>query len=95
MIEVWSEPPYARQSIADRACEGRFSRDAGQLGVQPGFQIIEDRLCLGLPEIAALIWWRPSRFLLNGVELRDAFDGLVHCPAVHVQHAREGAMAEP
>ena len=77
MIEVRLEPGHARQGIADCSRQRRFAGDTGQLGVQPDLQIIEDRLCLRLSEFDAAVRWRSTRFLLDGIELRDAPDGLV------------------
>lgn len=56
MIEVWPEPRHAHQGIADCFCKGRFAGDAGQLSVQPCFQIVKDRFSLDLPNLAALSW---------------------------------------
>lgn len=44
LIEVGPQPRHARQSIVDGPSQRRFSRDTEQLGVQPNFQIVEDRL---------------------------------------------------
>ena len=77
MFEVRSEPRHARQCIADCTGKRRFTRDAGELGVQPGFQIVEDRLYLRLPDLGSLTWRRSARLLFDRVEQRDALYGLV------------------
>lgn len=69
MVEIRPEPRHACQGIADCARQWRFSRDTGELGVQPDFQIIEDWLCLFLS--------RSAHFFLDRVELRDVLDGFI------------------
>lgn len=57
VIENGPKPGHAFQCIADSTRQWLFAGDTGQLGVQPYFQIIEDRLCLRLPDLDAMIGW--------------------------------------
>lgn len=50
MGEIGAHPLHPRQSVADRAREGRLAGDAGELLGEPGFKLIERRGCLGLAE---------------------------------------------
>jgi hypothetical protein len=77
MVEIRPHPRHSGQGVADRQGQRRLAGDARQSGVQPDFQIIEDRLCLRLPDLDAPVWRRSSGLLLNGVELRDAPDRLI------------------
>ena len=76
MVEIGPKPLHAGQGIADRRGKGRLARDTGQLNIQPGFQIVEDRLRLRPSVLDPAIGLRSTRFLLDRVELRDARDGL-------------------
>ena len=77
VIEIRPHPSHAGQGVADRHGEGRLAGDAGQLEVQPGLEVVEDRHGLRLPDLDTPVRWRAPRFLLDGIELGDARDGLV------------------
>lgn len=57
MIEVKFEPRHTRQGKTDCACQRRFAEDTKQLGVQPYLEIVEDRLCVCLPDLDTSVWW--------------------------------------
>ncbi len=76
MVEIGSEPFDAGDRIADGLRQRCFARDPGELDAEPVFEVIKDRLGLGLPQSHPLIRRRSTRFFLDGVKLSDAPDGL-------------------
>jgi hypothetical protein len=57
MIQKWPEPLDACDRIADGLRQRRFARDPGELGAEPVFEVIKDRLGLGLPQSHTFIRW--------------------------------------
>lgn len=68
---------HPRQRVADGCRERGLAGDCGALHGQPSFQVIEDRGGMELLQLEALIRWRISGLLLDGVELCDPADGLL------------------
>ncbi len=46
-----------------------------KLPAQPVLQVGKDGFGFSLPGGSTLVWWRTTRFFLNGVELADPQDG--------------------
>ena len=76
VVEVGAQAFHAGQGIADGGGERGFARDRGELHGQPDLQVVEDRGRMCSAKRDPDIWWRPSGFLLDGIELRDPADGL-------------------
>ena len=76
MIQIWPEPFDAGDRIADGLRQRGFAGDTGELGAEPVFEVIKDRLGLGLPQSHTFIRWRSTRLFLDGVKLSDAPDRL-------------------
>ena len=74
MVEIGPQLLHPGQAIADCLGEFRLAGDLAKLSLHPGFQIVEDRSGLSLPEPAPLVRRQSSCLLLNGVETGDALD---------------------
>jgi hypothetical protein len=77
MLEVGPELPHAGQGVADRLGQLGLAGDPEQLRLQPGLQVIKDRLRPRLPEPQPFVGWLAAALLLDGVEPGDALDGLL------------------
>ena len=55
VVEVGPKSSHAAERVADRDGQRRLAGDARQLRMQPGLEIVEDRLRLRLPDLDALI----------------------------------------
>ena len=62
----------ARQRVADGAGERALAREAGELALQPGTQVVENRPALLGPGLAAVFGGPPPDLLLHRVERGDA-----------------------
>ena len=77
MVEIWPQLLHPGQGIADRLGELRLARDLRKLGMQPGFEIVEDRHGVGLPELHPRIGQVAPGLLLDTVEPGDPLDGFL------------------
>jgi len=76
MVEIGSEPLDARDGIADGLRQLGFARYPGELSAESVFEVIKDRLGLGLPqslptETGALVFeakWLPELDTKNRLE---------------------------
>src|SRR5690606_5001480 len=75
VFQIWPCSGQAAEGIADCLGERRFSRESRQLGVKPGHQIVEDRLCLILAPCHPSLGRLTTDLLFDGVKLRNPADG--------------------
>jgi hypothetical protein len=63
MFQIRSKSFHSCQGIADRTGERRFSGYSGKLGMEPGFEIVEDRLGLPIrqPSLASPAIWSTAQ----------------------------------
>ena len=74
VVEEAGETVPARERIADCLGELGLLADQGELGAQPGFQVINDRPAPVLADGAPLVGAAATDFLLDGIETGDAFE---------------------
>ncbi len=74
MVEIRAQPLHPGQGVADRLGELGFAGDLRKLGMQPGFQIVEDRCGASLPEPDPLIGQLAASILLDAIEPGNALD---------------------
>ena len=68
VVEEASETVPTREGIADCLSEFGLLADQGELGAQPRFQAVNDRLAPVLADGAALVGGAATDVLLNGIE---------------------------
>ena len=67
VVEVGPQPLHPGQGVADRLGQFGFAGDLRELGVQPGFEILEDRFGLRLPDLDPLIGRKTAGLFLHAV----------------------------
>jgi hypothetical protein len=55
MVEIGAQFFHPRQGVADCLGQFGFAGDLRELGLQPGFEVLEDRFGLRLPDLCTLI----------------------------------------
>ena len=77
VIEGGSQPGQSHEGMADGAGERALAREAGQLRGEPGLEVIQDRLGLGLAQPDPLLGRQAPGGHLDGVEPGDPPDGFL------------------
>ena len=77
MLEVGPELGQADEGVADGGRQRGLGRQGGELGGEPGLEVVEDGTGVGLAQARPLLGRPAARRLLDRVELGDASDRLL------------------
>ena len=67
VVDIGPQPPETHDGVADRAGERGFTEYLGKLSMEPGFEIVEDRLGFRLPDTRLFIRRPAPRLFLDRV----------------------------